>query len=61
MKRFLIIATLAVSALSVFAQYNKPDWENLSVLEINREDARAHFIPFANAEQALSGSREKSP
>lgn len=61
MKRFLIIATLAVSALSVFAQYDKPDWENLSVLEINREDARASFIPFANTQQALSGNREKSP
>ncbi len=61
MKRFLIIATLAVSSLSGFAQYDKPDWENLSVLEINREDARADFIPFANAQQALSGEREKSP
>lgn len=61
MKRFLIIATLAALTLSGFAQYNKPDWENLSVLEINREDARADFIPFADIQQALSGKREKSP
>lgn len=61
MKKFLIIATLATSVFSGFAQYNKPDWENLSVLEINREDAKADFIPFANTQQALSGNREKSP
>ncbi|MDR2917401.1 MAG: DUF4981 domain-containing protein, partial [Tannerella sp.] len=43
------------------AQYDKPDWENLSVIEINREPARADFIPFATVEQALEGNREKSP
>lgn len=61
MKRILIIATFVASAFSGFAQYDKPDWENLSVLEINREDARADFIPFADTQQALSGNREKSP
>jgi beta-galactosidase len=40
---------------------SKPDWENLSVLEINREEARADFIPFATSQQALSGIRENSP
>ncbi|KAA6317495.1 Beta-galactosidase, partial [termite gut metagenome] len=44
-----------------FTQYNKPDWENLSVLEINREPARANFIPFANEVQALNGKKEQSP
>lgn len=48
------------SILSVVAQ-NKPDWENLSVLEINREPARAEFIPFATEPQALNGERERSP
>lgn len=60
MKKLLIILFLLAS-FSSFAQYDKPDWENLSVLEINREDARADFIPFANKEQALLGNREKSP
>ena len=52
---------LICSLSSVSAQYNKPDWENLSVLEINREAAHADFIPFANEMQALQGTREKSP
>jgi beta-galactosidase len=49
------------SFLPAFAQYNKPDWENQSVLEINREAARATFIPFSGTEQALTGIRENSP
>ncbi|GHT58004.1 beta-galactosidase [Bacteroidia bacterium] len=46
--------------LEVSAQ-TRPDWENLSILEINREEARADFIPFATSQQALSGIRENSP
>lgn len=56
---FLILQT--VLANTVFAQINKPDWENLSVLEINRESARAYFIPFATEQQALSGDINQSP
>lgn len=56
---FLILQT--VLANTVFAQINKPDWENLSVLEINREPARAYFIPFATEQQALSGDINQSP
>lgn len=56
---FLILQT--VLANTVFAQINKPDWENLSVLEINREPARAYFIPFATEQQALSGDIKQSP
>jgi beta-galactosidase len=60
----VICQWLFVTLFSPFsgqAQYNKPDWENLSVLEINREETRASFIPFADSEQALTGIREKSP
>ena len=56
-----IIFFSLLSVISAFAQYNAPDWENLSVLGINREPARASFIPFANRQQALSSVREKSP
>jgi len=55
---FLLFLTISLGA---YAQYDKPDWENLSVLEINREPARADFIPFATIEQALDGDKEKSP
>lgn len=61
MKKINIILILFASFLSVFAQYNKNDWENIEVLSINREEARAHFIPFANEQQALAGDKNKSP
>lgn len=61
MKKTVISAFLFITTLSGFSQYNKPDWENLSVLEINRESARADFIPFANQQQALDGIKENSP
>ncbi len=38
-----------------------PDWENEQVIQINREPARATFVPFADAAQALKGEREASP
>lgn len=55
----LILQTALVN--TVFAQTSKPDWENLSVLEINREPARAYFVPFATEQQALSGDKNQSP
>ena len=61
MKKLFATLIFIFSFLSGFAQFDKPDWENLSVLEINREPARADFIPFADEAQALSGKRENSP
>src|SRR3990172_8070575 len=37
------------------------DWENEQVLQINREPARATFVPFEDAEQVLGGDRAASP
>jgi len=37
-----------------------PDWENEQVLQINREPARATFVPFATVEQAREGRVERS-
>ena len=45
MKHFLLTAAMAVCALTASAQQN--DWENQYVLSINREPARASFIPYA--------------
>lgn len=36
-------------------------WEDLSVLQVNREDSRAYFIPYANSGSAKSGKRGHSP
>ncbi|MDR3220041.1 MAG: DUF4981 domain-containing protein [Dysgonamonadaceae bacterium] len=59
--KYITTIFLCLTVFSGYAQYDKPDWENLSVLEINREAARSEFIPFAGTEQALSGIRENSP
>lgn len=32
------------------------DWENPAVNQVNREPQRAHFIPYANAEEALKNA-----
>ncbi len=38
-----------------------PPWHNQAVYEINREQARAHFIPYATKEQALANDPYESP
>ena len=40
---------------------NRPDWENPQLLHHHRLDARATFVPFADAETARTRSREHSP
>ncbi len=37
------------------------DWENHQLLQRNRRDARAHFIPFSDRETALTFNRRLSP
>ncbi|MGG6314359.1 glycoside hydrolase family 2 TIM barrel-domain containing protein [Paenibacillus macerans] len=37
------------------------NWENLSCLHINRQPARASFIPYGSAETAQAGKRSRSP
>lgn len=36
-------------------------WENPGILHVNREKARAHYIPYADASAAKSGKRGRSP
>lgn len=62
MNNKIIISLFILLAISprLFSQ-QKADWENNSVLEINREPARAHFIPYADEQQALRGIKEESP
>jgi len=38
-----------------------PDWENLRMLERNREPARATSVPYADQDTALAGERGLSP
>lgn len=36
-------------------------WDDLNVLQVNREPARAYYVPFADQSTARKGSRGKSP
>ncbi len=58
--RMGLIASLAIPA---FAQ-EKPlvnDWENPAVFQINREPARATFLPFADERSAMADEYGRSP
>lgn len=48
----VFVATLGRSA---------PEWEDPQINEVNREPARATFVPFATEAQALAGNAEGSP
>lgn len=48
-------------AFALPAGATPPDWENEQVLQINREPARATFVPYATVEQARAGKPEASP
>ena len=54
------ISVLCALGISV-AAFAAPDWENEQVLSINREPARATFLPFATVEQARLGDATASP
>ena len=40
---------------------NDKIWENLKVLQMNRETPRAYYIPYADAEAAVTAKRGRSP
>lgn len=52
---------MSLALCGTLAGAEAPDWENEQVLQINREPARATFVPFATSEQARVGNREASP
>lgn len=59
----LLAGVLLAAPFSAFAASapSLPDWENEHVLEINREPARATFVPFSTIEQARQGDDATSP
>jgi beta-galactosidase len=64
MKKRLIISGLMVGMLlPIFAQDKASvnDWENPAVFQINREPARATFLPFADKHSAIADIYENSP
>ena len=70
MKYLLLIVFAAIIATSsckskyenvTFEEKTPHDWENPAISEINREEPRAYFIPYATAEQAMQTDIWKSP
>jgi beta-galactosidase len=61
-KTTILLLTLFVIT-TVLGQENKDrnDWENPEVFQINREPARAAFLPYADEPSAISDKYENSP
>ncbi len=59
--KFILVIGFLAAAISGYAIGGPPDWENEQVIAINRELARATFVPFATTSQALAGSEANSP
>lgn len=66
---FLVLLTMVFASCNQYTDYSaipwqeqeNPPWENPQVNEINRQMPRAHFIPYANLEQARSEDKWNSP
>ncbi len=44
-----------------FEEPNPNPWEDPEIFQLNKEEAHAHFVPFASAEQAKTGDKWESP
>ncbi len=53
MVQCLVLVATMISAAAVGAQQELPRWNNLSVLEVNREPARATAYPFPDVDSAV--------
>ncbi|QLC64788.1 DUF4981 domain-containing protein [Flavobacterium sp. LPB0248] len=62
-KNTILTYILALSSLVVNAQEKTTsnDWENPAVFEINRESARATFLPYADESSAIADQYTRSP
>jgi len=61
-KRLILGSWLVALLLPAMAQTNTVnDWENSAVFQINREPARATFLPFADKHSAIADIFEASP
>jgi beta-galactosidase len=63
MKRIVfVLGIICLSNIVVFAQKDKaPDWEDPSVIAINKEASHSTLLPFADIEQAMNTDIKSSP
>ena len=54
----IIIVSIAYFIMNKKKKIDQLDWENPSVISINKERARAHFFDFDSKELALSNDGE---
>lgn len=61
-KTLLFLSLVLMSSFALTAQDTKTnDWENPQIFQINREPARAAFLPYADTESAVIDDYSKSP
>ena len=63
MKKSILICFFGIYSVIAFGQEKGSvnDWENPAVFQINREPARATFLPFADKQSAIDDIYESSP
>ncbi|POY40562.1 beta-galactosidase [Flavobacterium alvei] len=61
--RIVVLCLFAMCGTTVLGQENsrRNDWENPEVFQINREPARAAFLPYADEASAISDNYTSSP
>ncbi len=61
--RILLLCLFAICGITVSGQQksSRNDWENPEVFQINREPARASFLPYADEVSAISDNYTNSP
>lgn len=61
LKQIFFLIFMIGSATLTPAQETQNEWENPSILDRNKVEARTYFIPFTSAEQAQHSPKENSP
>jgi hypothetical protein len=58
-KKIILICLYFVVANNCIAQlFNQTEWENRSIIDIGKEQPRAHFIPLGSANLLVSQSQK---
>lgn len=61
MKRTFLTTLMAIGLISSAFAQTKNDWENPEVFQINREPARAVYIPYSDEQDVINDIYSKSP
>lgn len=59
--KLLLLFSATVSGLFAQNQSNVAEWENPEIFQVNREPARAAFLPYADIKSAIADEYSQSP